>query len=80
MTHFCASFVVGKELYTAVIGMHKNFFSPLHFEKNWRMDFFQVTDSHMKVPPDHYNALHATSKGQTPLLILVVAMGKCNES
>ena len=37
-------------------------------------------DSRMKVPPDHYNMLHATSKGHTPLLILVATMGKSNES
>ena len=34
----------------------------------------------MKVPPDHYEGPQATSKGHTPLLIPVTAMGKCKQA
>ena len=34
----------------------------------------------MKVPPDHYKGPQATSKGHTPLLIPVAAMGKCKQA
>ena len=42
--------------------------------------FFKVPPSHMKVLPDHYKGLQATSKGHTPLLILVATMGKCKQA
>ena len=34
----------------------------------------------MKVLPDHYKGLQATSKGHTPLLIPIAAMGKCKQA
>ena len=34
----------------------------------------------MKVPPDYYKGLQATSKGHTPLLIPVVPIGKCKQA
>ena len=40
----------------------------------------QVPPSHMKVLPDHYKGLQATSKGHTPLLIPIAAMGKCKQA
>ena len=33
-------------------------------------DFLRVPPSHMKVLPDHYQELHATSKGHPTLLII----------
>ena len=34
----------------------------------------------MKVPPDHYKGLQATSKGHIPLLVSVAAMGKYKQA
>ena len=43
-------------------------------------DLFKVPPGHTKVPPDHYKGSQATSKGHTPLLIPVAAMGKCKQA
>ena len=34
----------------------------------------------MKVPPDHYKGLQATSKEHAPMLIPVAAMGRCKQA
>ena len=43
-------------------------------------DFFKVPPSHIKVPPDQYKGLQATSKGHASLVILVATMGKCKQA